>query len=177
MKVGMRKPSIKKSVKARTTRAVKRKAKKSVNPLYGKSGMGYLKDPEKAIKNKIYHKTTVGLNDIISFDNTDDYDADDYEFCTVSNKDSSRQQSKIEELDEKLKKYNEEHKRVPTEKELKRTIKLSKYALLPLSIFLILISIAFKDWIFTIIGVLLLIFSIYMIKTYKKQLNDMNVTN
>jgi len=65
MKIGFRKPSIKKSIKARTTGKIKRKAKKAVNPLYGKKGMGYIKDPNKAIKNKVYHKTTFGANDVI----------------------------------------------------------------------------------------------------------------
>ena len=63
MKVGMRSPSIKRSVKARTTGRITRAAKSSVNPLYGKKGMGYIKDPEKAVKNAIYHKTTVGIRD------------------------------------------------------------------------------------------------------------------
>lgn len=65
MKVGYRKPSIKKSLKARTTGKIKRKAKKAVNPFYGKKGMGYVKNPKRAIKNKVYHKTTFGTNDII----------------------------------------------------------------------------------------------------------------
>lgn len=59
MKVGFRKPSVKRSVKARTTGRVKRTLKKSVNPLYGKKGIGYVKNPQKAIYNKIYHKTTI----------------------------------------------------------------------------------------------------------------------
>ena len=42
MKMGMRKPSIKKSIKARTTGKVKRSIKRSVNPLYGKKGMGLI---------------------------------------------------------------------------------------------------------------------------------------
>ena len=40
MKIGIRKPSLKKSIKARTTGKVKRKVKKAVNPLYGKKGAG-----------------------------------------------------------------------------------------------------------------------------------------
>ena len=55
MKIGVRTPSLKKSFKARINRTLK----KSVNPLYGKKGMGYIKNPEKAIYNKIYHKVTV----------------------------------------------------------------------------------------------------------------------
>lgn len=65
MKVGLRTPSPKKSLKARTTGKVKRAAKKAVNPMYGKKGMGFVKDPEKAIKNAVYHRTTVGVGDIV----------------------------------------------------------------------------------------------------------------
>lgn len=59
MKIGIRKPSPERSIKARTTGRLKRKAKSTVNPFYGKKGMGYLKDPERAVKNKIYHKVTI----------------------------------------------------------------------------------------------------------------------
>ena len=59
MKIGVRTPSLKKSLKARTTGRLNRTLKKSVNPLYGKKGIGYIKNPEKAIYNKVYHKVTV----------------------------------------------------------------------------------------------------------------------
>ena len=62
MKVGIRKPSLKKSVKARTTGRVKRAVKSSIDPTYGKKGMGWVKDPKKAAYNKVYNKTTVGVN-------------------------------------------------------------------------------------------------------------------
>ena len=65
MKTGIRKPNVKKSISARTTGKVKRAVKKSVNPLYGKKGAGFVKDPAKSIKNSIYHKTTIGVSDII----------------------------------------------------------------------------------------------------------------
>lgn len=61
VKVGFRKPSIKKSVRARTTGRVKRKVKSSVNPLYGKKGMGFIKNPRRSVRNKVYKKTTFGL--------------------------------------------------------------------------------------------------------------------
>lgn len=64
MKLGLRTPSLKKSFKAATTGKLKRAVKKTVNPLYGKKGMGLLKNPKKAIKNKVYHKTTFGLKDL-----------------------------------------------------------------------------------------------------------------
>ena len=61
MKIGVRKPSLKKSFKARTTAKAKRRIKKAINPLYGKKGMGLLNNPKKAIYNKVYNKTTVSL--------------------------------------------------------------------------------------------------------------------
>lgn len=68
MKFGMRKPSLKKSIKARTTGKVKRAMKKAVNPMYGKKGMGYINNPKKAVYNKVYNKTTFGINDIVKSD-------------------------------------------------------------------------------------------------------------
>lgn len=65
MKIGVRKPSIKKSIKARTTGKLKRKVKSSINPLYGKKGMGLVNNPKKAVYNKVYNKTTIGVNDIV----------------------------------------------------------------------------------------------------------------
>lgn len=59
MKIGVRTPSLKKSFKAKTTGRLNRTLKKSVNPLYGKKGMGYIKNPGKAIYNKVYHQVTV----------------------------------------------------------------------------------------------------------------------
>ena len=65
MKIGMRKPSLKKSIKARTTGKLKRSMKKAVNPVYGKKGTGYVTNPQKAVNNKVYKKTSFGLGDII----------------------------------------------------------------------------------------------------------------
>lgn len=62
MKFGVRKPNLKKSVKARTTGKIIRKVKSSVNPLYGKKGMGVVNNPKKAVYNKVYTRTTVGVN-------------------------------------------------------------------------------------------------------------------
>lgn len=64
MKIGMRKPSLKKSFKARTTGKLKRKVKKSVNPFYGKKGMGWINNPKKAMYNKVYNKTTFSWKDL-----------------------------------------------------------------------------------------------------------------
>lgn len=65
MKIGMRTPSLKKSFKARTTGRMKRAAKKAINPLYGKKGMGMIKNPKKAMYNKVYNKTTVSVSDVV----------------------------------------------------------------------------------------------------------------
>ena len=65
MKIGMRKPSIKKSFKARTTGKVKRNLKKTIVPMYGKKGMGWIKNPKKAVYNKIYNKTTFSVTDAL----------------------------------------------------------------------------------------------------------------
>ena len=64
MKIGMRKPSIKKRIKARTTAKAKRAIKKAIVPGYGKKGTGIIKDPEKAIYNKVYEKTSFSIFDI-----------------------------------------------------------------------------------------------------------------
>lgn len=64
MKFGMRKPSIKRSLKARTTGKIKRKVKKAVNPVYGKKGVGFIKSPTKSVKNKVYKKTTFSFWDL-----------------------------------------------------------------------------------------------------------------
>lgn len=64
MKFGMRKPSLTKSIKARTTGKLKRKVKSSINPLYGKKGMGLITNPRKAVYNKVYKKTTFSFLDL-----------------------------------------------------------------------------------------------------------------
>lgn len=64
MKFGMRKPSIKRSIKARTTGKAKRAIKKKVIPGYGKKGMGWLKNPKKAAYNKVYKKTSFSFWDL-----------------------------------------------------------------------------------------------------------------
>lgn len=64
MKVGMRKPSLKKSIKARTTAKAKRAVKKALIPGYGKKGMGWVHDPKKALYNKVYRKTTFSVKDL-----------------------------------------------------------------------------------------------------------------
>lgn len=65
MKFGIRKPSIKRSISARTTGKMKRAIKRTINPTYGKKGTGFIRNPRKSIYNKVYRKTTIGIKDII----------------------------------------------------------------------------------------------------------------
>nr|DAT26100.1 MAG TPA: hypothetical protein [Caudoviricetes sp.] len=64
MKLGIRKPSLKRSISARTTGRLKRSIKKALIPGYGKKGIGILKDPKKALYNKIYSKLTFSIFDL-----------------------------------------------------------------------------------------------------------------
>lgn len=64
MKYGVRKPSLKKSISARTTSRAKRTVKKAVIPTYGTKGMGWITNPKKATYNKIYKKTSFSIFDI-----------------------------------------------------------------------------------------------------------------
>ena len=64
MKIGVRKPSLKKSISARTKRKLTRSIKKSLIPGYGKKGMGWLRNPKKSAYNKVYRKTTFSIFDL-----------------------------------------------------------------------------------------------------------------
>ena len=61
MKFGLRTPSLKKSIRARTTGRAKRAVKRALIPGYGKKGMGWITNPKKAAYNKIYNKTTFSI--------------------------------------------------------------------------------------------------------------------
>jgi len=63
IKLGIRKPSIKRSIKARTTGRLKRSVKRSINPFYGKRGMGLL-HPLKAAYGWLYRRLTVSVRQI-----------------------------------------------------------------------------------------------------------------
>lgn len=67
MKFGLRKPSWKRSFKARTTGKAKRAVKRALIPGYGKKGSGWIKNPRKAAYNKIYRKTTFSWKDLFKW--------------------------------------------------------------------------------------------------------------
>ena len=64
MKFGVRTPSLKKSISARTTGRAKRSIKRALIPGYGKKGRGWITNPRKAAYNKIYRKTIVSFWDL-----------------------------------------------------------------------------------------------------------------
>ena len=64
MRFGMRKPSVKRMIKARTTGQAKRAVKKAVIPGYGKRGMGFVKNPKRSVKGAIYRRTTFSVWDL-----------------------------------------------------------------------------------------------------------------
>ena len=64
MKMGMRKPNLKRSIKARTTGKAKRAIKKSVVPGYGKKEAGWISSPKRAASNKIYSKSSFSFWDL-----------------------------------------------------------------------------------------------------------------
>lgn len=63
MKYGMRKPSWKKSLSARTKGRATRAVKKALIPDCGKKGLGWL-HPKRKLYNTIYKKTTFSLFDL-----------------------------------------------------------------------------------------------------------------
>lgn len=65
MKFGIRTPSLKKSIKARTTGRLKRSVKKAIIPFYEKKGTGIVKNPKKAVYNRVYNRTTVSIWDLL----------------------------------------------------------------------------------------------------------------
>lgn len=66
MRIGMRTPATRKSIGARTSGRATRSAKRVFNPMYGKKGMGWINNASKANYNKVYNKTTFGVNDIFN---------------------------------------------------------------------------------------------------------------
>lgn len=66
MKFEIRTPSVSKSISARTKGRITRSAKSAFIPGYGQRGTGIVKNPSRALYNRVYNKTTVGINDSFS---------------------------------------------------------------------------------------------------------------
>lgn len=56
MKFGLRKPSVNKSISAKTTGRLEKASKRVINPWYGRKGSGLIKNPARASYNKVYNK-------------------------------------------------------------------------------------------------------------------------
>jgi hypothetical protein len=65
VKIGFRTPSLKRSLKARTTGRLTRAVKRSVNPFYGRKGVGLITNPKRSLYNAVYHRTTFGVSDVV----------------------------------------------------------------------------------------------------------------
>ncbi|CAK1241989.1 hypothetical protein [Fructobacillus cardui] len=63
MKYGLRTPSLKKSIAARTSGRATRAVKKDLIPGYGTKGRGWL-NPKRKVYNKVYSKTTFSWFDL-----------------------------------------------------------------------------------------------------------------
>ena len=62
MKIGIRKPSIRKSLAARTS--VKRFVRHNLG-VKAPRGYGWITDPKKALYNRIYNRSTIGDGDLL----------------------------------------------------------------------------------------------------------------
>ena len=142
MKIGIRTPSLKKSFKARTTGKLKRTLKKTVVPGYGKKGVGMIKDPKKAVYNKVYHQTTTSV-----FDN-------------IKSKEESRNQSHEERVERTER--NRRHKRKKNDK--------PSFLFIIISAILYCVAVITKISFFAIVGslVLFLPITLKLLKSKKK---------
>lgn len=169
MKFGVRKPSLKKSIKARTTGRVKRAVKSSVNPLYGKKGMGLINDPKKAMYNKVYNKTTVSaipkINNKTTFKNPINKEKE--QFINNNIKDD-----KIPLLKQRYLKYNTEiNEYLYDQKRLKKDLKLYKITNIICIIAIIMTSMLLLIDISTFFLFLFILFLTFLNKSRTKKLN------
>ena len=65
MKFGMRRPSLRGSLSARTKGAFTRAIRRAIIPDYGRKGMGLLRDPDRSVRNRIYHRVTFSFWDLL----------------------------------------------------------------------------------------------------------------
>ena len=65
MKLGMRRPSLRGSLSARTKGAFTRAIRRAIIPGYGRKGMGLLRDPARSVRNRIYHRVTFSFWDLL----------------------------------------------------------------------------------------------------------------
>lgn len=138
---------------------MKKAAKRTVNPLYGKKGMGLVNNPKKALYNKVYNSTTIGMSDFLET-------ASKNENLTRNNQNNSDSQSKEFLADSNIKSTKTKNntplyeitndnkvkigKRIYTKKQVK------KYAMLFLILSVVYMIIGIYFFPFFIIGLFLL---------------------
>lgn len=179
MKVGVRKPSIKKSISAKTKGKATRAIKRSIDPTYGRKGVGIIKDPKKAIYNKIYNKATIDIRELSKML--------DSKSVNKTNSNSSKTYSKDSYLG-----HNEERNKTEEIKITNRLNKIKKlricfniigYSMVVPSLFNILVG--FKGFIMSIkletviiIPIIVVLspflFMIYKAREYKKEIVLLN---
>ena len=140
MKIGMRKPSVKKSISARTTGRMKRAVKRSVDPTYGKKGIGIFKDTKKSVYNKVYDKTTFDIRDVISNSGDDDFSE-----------------------------YRDNLNTVPKVKMPKSYYKIYKFVVLPIGIITFLLSLLAEDKTVVILSFMPIAMSLIALRAYKNE--------
>ena len=69
IKIGFRKPSLRRSISARTKGRATRAIKRAIIPNYGKPGMGWA-HPKRKLYNTIYHKTTFDTRKLFIHDSS-----------------------------------------------------------------------------------------------------------
>lgn len=162
MKYGFRKPSVKKSVKARTTGKVKRAVKKSVNPLYGKKGVGFVNNPEKAVYNKVYNKATFGVKDVYDVTNRA------YKNAGSANSNNNANINNSNKKRKKVKVPIGEHATTISERIIQTVLSIVLFAIATVIIlwFFLHFSIAFK---IILIGICLLFMVILIVDAWKRK--------
>lgn len=171
MKVGVRKPNLKKSIKAKATGKVKRTVKKTINPLYGKKGMGYVNNPKKAVYNKIYNKTTVDARPI-SFKSKKTSKQNQTANTTSINTNNLNNSNVWVGLDENQ--LNEKIIEIKNKRKISRRNCIIMYLIFAVSLFYSFGNGSFLSWSIVTISVLWAIISGMNISIYKKDLDLLN---
>ena len=171
MKVGVRKPNLKKSIKAKATGKVKRTVKKTINPLYGKKGMGYVNNPKKAVYNKIYNKTTVDAR-TISFKSKKTSKQSQTANTTSINTNNLNNSNVWVGLNENQ--LNEKIIEIKNKRKISRRNCIIMYLIFAVSLFYSFGNGSFLSWSIVTLSVLWAIISGMNISIYKKDLDLLN---
>lgn len=179
MKVGVRKASIKKSISAKTKGKTTRAIKRSIDPTYGRKGVGIIKDPKKAIYNKVYNKATVDIRELSKISSSKSVNKTNSNPSKSYSKDSYLGNNEESNKTEEIKITN----RLNKIKKLRIWFNIIGYSMVVPSLFNILVG--FKGFIMSIklepviiIPILVVLspflFMIYKAREYKKEIVLLN---